>query len=149
MSNYGGRTQRLKRLSHSALRQGGYICIQFGAMRYQGPVYMRPGQSQTRMKIEIVNMFTWDRYENHKIFQFIPLARQFSFIDGFCYHVLFQCQGYSRDRSEMYFCLHSSRSEITLNSCRSEVSRLGPTCGMTWDRSELFSSRFHVNIYYK
>jgi hypothetical protein len=27
MSNYGGRTQRLKRLSHSALRQGGYTCM--------------------------------------------------------------------------------------------------------------------------
>jgi hypothetical protein len=26
--------------------------------------------------------------------------------------VLFQCQGYSRDRSEMYLCLHSSRSEF-------------------------------------
>ena len=29
---------------------------------------MRPGQSQTGMKIEIVNMFTWDRYKNHKIY---------------------------------------------------------------------------------
>jgi hypothetical protein len=36
----------------------------------------------------------------------------------------------------------------SLNSCRSEVSRLGPAGGMTWDRSELFSSRSHVNIYY-
>ena len=31
-------------------------------------------------------------------FQFISLARQFSFLDG--------------DRSEMYLCLHSSRSEF-------------------------------------
>jgi hypothetical protein len=27
---------------------------------------------------------------------------QFSFLDGFCWHVLFQCQGYSRDQSEMH-----------------------------------------------
>jgi hypothetical protein len=36
-----------------------------------------------------------------------------------------------------------------LNSCRSEVSRLGPAGAMTWDWSELFLSRSHVNIYYK
>ena len=60
-------------------------------------------------------------------FQFIFFARQLSFLDGFCWHVLFSCQGYSRDRSEMYLRLHSSR----LNSCRSEVSRLGPAGGMS------------------
>ena len=43
-------------------------------------------------------------------------------------------------RSETYLCLHSSRSE---------VSRLVPAGGITCDRSELFSSQFHVNIYYK
>jgi hypothetical protein len=26
---------------------------------------------------------------------------------------------------------------------------IGPAGGMTWDRSELFSSHSHVNIYYK
>jgi hypothetical protein len=36
-----------------------------------------------------------------------------------------------------------------LNSCRSEVSRLGPADGMSWDWSELFLSRSHVNIYYR
>jgi hypothetical protein len=36
----------------------------------------------------------------------------------------------------------------SLNSCRSEVGRLGPAGGMTWDWSELFSSRSYVNIYY-
>jgi hypothetical protein len=35
--------------------------------------------------------------------------------------VLFQCQGYSRDRSEMYLYLHSSQSE-GLNSVGSVVS---------------------------
>jgi hypothetical protein len=35
------------------------------------------------------------------------------------------------------------------NSSRSEESRFGPAGGMTWDRSELHSSRSHVNIYYK
>jgi hypothetical protein len=33
-------------------------------------------------------------------------------------HVLFQCQGHSWDRSDMYLCLQSSQ----LNSCRSEVA---------------------------
>jgi hypothetical protein len=44
-------------------------------------------------------------------FQFIPLAlaRQFSFLDAFV-SMFFQCQGYSRDRSEMYLCLHSSHA---------------------------------------
>ncbi len=37
-----------------------------------GPVYMRPGRCQTGMKIEIVNMFTWDRYENHISFDLFP-----------------------------------------------------------------------------
>jgi hypothetical protein len=35
-------------------------------------------------------------------------------------------QIYSRDRSEMYLCLHSSRSEFT----PTEVSRLDPAGGM-------------------
>jgi hypothetical protein len=36
-----------------------------------------------------------------------------------------------------------------LNSFRFEVSRLGPAGGMTWDWSELFLPRSHVNVYYK
>jgi hypothetical protein len=45
-----------------------------------GPVYMmRPGRSQTGMKIEIVNMFTWDRYENHKFLNLFPLPGNFLF----------------------------------------------------------------------
>ena len=42
-----------------------------------------------------------------------------------CQAILFcnvKPQVYSRDRSEMYLCLHSSRSEFT----PTEVSRLGP-----------------------
>ncbi len=35
-----------------------------------------------------------------------------------------------------------------LDSSRSEDSQLGPVGGMTSDRSEHFSSRSHVNIYY-
>jgi hypothetical protein len=61
---------------------------------------MRAERSQTGMKIEIVNMFTWD------LLQSIPLARQFSFLDGLTKwlnmptkHVLLQCQGYSRDHA--------------------------------------------------
>jgi hypothetical protein len=48
--------------------------------------------------------------------------------------------------------LNSCRSEFMLvwihaglKSYRSEVSWLGPAGGMTWDQSELFSSRSHVN----
>jgi hypothetical protein len=42
-------------------------------------VYMRPGRSQTGMIIEIVKMFTWDLYENHKIFNLFPLPGNFLF----------------------------------------------------------------------
>ena len=45
---------------------------------------MRPGRSQTGMKIEIVDMFTMRPERKSQNFQFIPLARQFSFLDGFC-----------------------------------------------------------------
>ena len=62
---------------------------------------MRPRRSQTGIKIEIVNMFTFDRYENHKIFNLFPLPGNFLFY-----------QGYSRDWFEMYLCLHSSQSEF-------------------------------------
>jgi hypothetical protein len=48
-----------------------------------GAIYMRPGRSQTGMNIEIVNMFTWDQYENHKIFNLFPLP-VFFLVDGFC-----------------------------------------------------------------
>jgi hypothetical protein len=78
-----------------------------------GPVYMRPGWSETGMKIGIVNMFTWEWYENHKIFNLFPLPGNFLFhmaFVGMCCSN--QCQGYSRDRSEMYLCLHSSWSEF-------------------------------------
>ena len=34
---------------------------------------MRPGRCQTGMKIEVVSMFTWDRYENHIFFHLFPL----------------------------------------------------------------------------
>ena len=61
-------------------------------------------------------------------FQFIPLARQFSILDSFCWHLLFQCQGYSRDRGLKCICVYIRPS---LNLCRSEVSWLGPASGMT------------------
>jgi hypothetical protein len=72
----------------------------------------RPGRSQTGMKIEIVNMFTWDRYENHKIFNLFPLPGNFLLQMAFVSMYRSQCQGYSRDRSEMYLWLHSSQSEF-------------------------------------
>ena len=40
---------------------------------------MRPGRSQTGIKIEIVNMSTRDLYENHKIFNLFPLSGDFLF----------------------------------------------------------------------
>ncbi len=43
-------------------------------------------------------------------------------------------------------CVHIHSA---LDSSRSEDSQLGPAGGMTSDRSEHFSSRSHVNIYYK
>jgi hypothetical protein len=56
---------------------------------------------------------TRERYENHKIFHLFPLPGNLHFQIAFVsMHVLFQCQGYSRDRSEMYLCLHSSQPEF-------------------------------------
>jgi hypothetical protein len=82
-------------------------------------------------------------------FQFIPLARQFSFLDGFCWHVLFTYSSNVKVTSETCLKCICVYIHSGLNSCRSEVSRLGPAGGMTWDWSELFLSRSHVNIYYK
>jgi hypothetical protein len=94
--------------------------------QYKGPVYMRPVR------------------KSHN-FQLILLARQFSFLDAF---VSMCCSNVkvTAETGLKCICVYIHPS---LNSCRSEVSRLGPAGGMTWDRSELFSSRSHVNIYYK
>jgi hypothetical protein len=114
---------------------------------------MRPGWSQTGMKIEIVNMFTWDLYENHKIFNLFPLTGNFLFQMAF---VLIACV-VPMSRLQLrpvwnvfVFTFIPVWIHAGLNSCRSEVSWLGPAGGiMTWDQSELFSSRSHVNICYK
>jgi hypothetical protein len=69
--------------------------------------------------IEIVNMFTWDWYGNQKKFSiYSPCQAIFFFFRWLLLacvvHLQFQCQGYIRDRSEMYLCLHSFRSEFML-----------------------------------
>jgi hypothetical protein len=46
-------------------------------------------------------------------------------------------------------CVYIHVIHPSLNSCRSEVSRLGAAGGMTSNQSEFFSSQSHVNIYYK
>jgi hypothetical protein len=85
---------------------------------------MRPGWSQTGMKIEIVNMFTWDRYENHKIFNLFPLTGNFLFQMAF---VLIACVvPMSRLQPRpvwnvFVFTFIPVWIHPGLNSCRSEV----------------------------
>ncbi len=101
------------------------------------------GRCQTGMKIEIVSMFTCDRYENHISFDLFP-----------CLPLLF----FYSDLSSMRCSEAESATETglrcisvhihpALDSCRPEDSQLGPAGGMTLDRSKHFSSRSHVNIY--
>ena len=116
-----------------------------------GPVYMRPGRSQTSTNIEICVIFAWDRNE------IIP--------GRFCFgHNSF----YSR-------YLHETGAKIAQTGLKSfrlldRVERpewnlfeftfiplwfhtglniVGPAGGINSDRSEQFSSRSHVNICYK
>ena len=116
-----------------------------------GPVYMRPGRSQTSTNIEICIIFAWDRNE------IIP--------GRFCFgHNSF----YSR-------YLHETGAKIAQTGLKSfrlldRVERpewnlfeftfiplwfhtglniVGPAGEITSDRSEQFSSRSHVNICYK
>ncbi len=53
------------------------------------------GRCQTEMKIVIVSMITWDRYENHKSFDLLPLPASVVFLQVFVEHALFR----SRERS--------------------------------------------------
>jgi hypothetical protein len=106
---------------------------------------MRLGRIQTGIKIEIVNMFTWDRYENHKIFNLFPLPGNFFFR----WLLLIACVvpiSWLQSAPAMYSCLHS---------CRSEVSRLGQQA--EWSDSsrshldslnmpEMFSGHWHVRV---
>jgi hypothetical protein len=110
---------------------------------------MRPGWNQTGMKIEIVNMFTWDRYENHKIFNLFPLPGNFFsrwFLLACVVHLQFQCQGYIRDRSEMYLCLHSFRSEFMLVWSQSAWSSRWNDLRLVWVIFVLVSCK-HLLLY--
>jgi hypothetical protein len=96
-----------------------------------GPVYMRPGRSQTEMKIEPTCLHE----TGTMTFRWLLLA---------CVVPMSRLQPRPVSLNVFLFTfipiwIHAS----------SEVSRLGPASGMTWERSELFSSRSHVNIYYK
>ena len=107
---------------------------------------MKPGRSQTGRKIEIVNMFTWDQYKNHKIFNLFPLLGNFlvqmAFVSICCSNVKVTAK-----TGLKCICVYIHAG---LNSCRSKVNRLDPAGRMTWDWSvELFSSRSLVNIYYR
>ncbi len=99
-----------------------------------GPVCMRPERRQTGMKIEIVSMFTWDRYENHKsfvLFSCLPLLFFYSSLSSM------RCSEAERptETSLKCICVHIHPA---LDSSRSEDSQLGPAGGMTSNRSENF-----------
>jgi hypothetical protein len=115
-------------------------------------IYLRPRLHETGTKSNLnenwncqhVHMRPVRKWQN---FRFIPLARQSSFqkmdFVGMC------CSNVNQVTAETALKCICVYIHPSLNSCRSEVSRLGPAGGMTWDWSELFSSRSHVIIYYK
>ena len=124
------------------------------------PVYMRPGQSQIGTNIEICIMFTWDQNEiipgpfrsGHNSFYMKP-GRDIYMKPGrkllrpVWSHPTCWPNRLCSDWDEIY--LSKVYTHPALISSRSERSRFGLEGGMTSDLSEQFSSRSHVNIYYR
>ena len=114
---------------------------------FLGPVYMKLGRYQTDMKIEIVSMFTWDWYENHKSFYLFPLPAIVVFYRALSSMRNCHFEADSPAKTGLKcICVHIHPA---LDSSRFENSQLSPEGEMTSDRDEHFLSRSHVNIYYK
>ena len=113
-------------------------------LRSRPVYYMTPERSQTGMKIEIISR----QVRNHEISptrvtpavlaQFFTLAL-LAFL--FLYFTLLRMR-FSAFRTGL-------RMHFVFTFMPAELSRFGSAGGVTSDRSELFSSRSHVNIYYK
>jgi hypothetical protein len=100
-----------------------WLCDNVGSLADLGPVYMRLGQIQTGMKMEIVNMFTWDRYENKKKSISSPCQAIFFFRWLLLACVVPMSRLQPRPVwNQMYLCLHSSQSEF-MPACWSQSAR--------------------------
>ena len=88
------------------------------------------------MKIEIVIMFTRDRYENHKFFNLFPLpCRQFYFLDVFKFakHVLFQMNvKVTAETGLKCICVYIHPTiPVWIHAGLKSISRFGSAGGMT------------------
>jgi hypothetical protein len=113
-----------------------------------GPVYMRQDEVNLEWKLKLSTCLheTGTKITKFSI-QYSPSVFPYSFSDqwllfGMC------CSCNVKVTAETGLKCIRVYIHPGLNSCRSEVSRFGPAGGMTWDPSELFSPRSHVNIYY-